>query len=92
MLLITLMYIFAFIFQGELLKKLHNKIIKGEMVADTMPDVIKHTQEKPKVRPNKIHAQRRKSSTDDPRYGIEIDVITYSIGKIKIVRETLNKN
>ena len=52
---------------GELLKKLHHKIIRGEMVADTMPDVIKHTQEKPKARPHKIHAQRRKSSTDDPR-------------------------
>ena len=55
-------------FLGELLKKLHQKIIKGEMVADTMPDVIKHTQEKPIVRPHKIHAQRRKSSADDPRY------------------------
>lgn len=57
------------IFAGELLKKLHQKIMKGEMVADTMPDVIKHTQEKPKVRPHKIHGQRRKSSADDPRYG-----------------------
>ena len=54
---------------GELLKRLHHKIIKGELVADTMPDVIKHTQEKPK-RPHKIHSHRRKSSTstDDPRY------------------------
>ncbi|CAK8676672.1 unnamed protein product [Clavelina lepadiformis] len=48
--------------KGELLKRLHHKILKGEILADTMPDVIKHTQERPLPRKS-----RRKSSHEDPR-------------------------
>ncbi|XP_078483562.1 uncharacterized protein LOC101243241 isoform X1 [Ciona intestinalis] len=52
--------------KGELLKHLFNKIIRGEILAETMPDVIRHTQEKPTTRPVPVK-DRRKSSQEDPR-------------------------
>uniref|UniRef100_A0A6F9DRC2 [histone H3]-lysine(4) N-trimethyltransferase n=1 Tax=Phallusia mammillata TaxID=59560 RepID=A0A6F9DRC2_9ASCI len=52
--------------KGDVLKRLHHKILKGELIAETMPDVIRHTQEKPIPRPES-RTIRRKSSHDDPR-------------------------
>lgn len=61
---------------GEVLNKLFQRIARGEMVAETVPDVIRHTQDgismsnKFKERSHRRTSKdgTRRSSQDDPRY------------------------
>ncbi|XP_039257076.2 uncharacterized protein LOC120333780 [Styela clava] len=61
--------------KGEILNKLFQRIVRGEMMAETIPDVIRHTQDgitmsiKYKEQHHHHHGkkERRKSSQDDPR-------------------------
>lgn len=72
------LYIFKcsfFYFAGEILNKLYHKIIKGEMIAETIPDVIRHTQDGITMSNKYKHCNhhqsgnrdKRKMSHDDPR-------------------------
>lgn len=48
---------------------MYQKICRGEMLAETMPDVIRHTQDKrASCKHHASKRDRRKSSQEDPRY------------------------